>query len=301
MGLASGAVVGELNACVFIVAASGTHPPAHLLSDEKFASLEGEQIYLFLVAQSELIWYTESMESIDESAFQATIHRFLTGMDVAGQATGHLAPAQLYVPESVTTDGWLAAQKAWMSEVLGIDLIECKLHGHKRVSVTFEEFSNVHPDWQPDQLQHLKDDFNSILNAPSLAAYSQRVRRNRERYSHEPTLLKRLDILKHKRFLFTNHLKHQDASAYSAPLDRSMRFLDKKLMVSGQYRAAEAVDPMMNAWAIVNNLRASLPDAKKAGQSLAEYFGVQLKGISWMEALNLCTVGNLDTLLLPNS
>ena len=54
--------LGKPNACVFTVAASGTHPPAHLLSDEKFASLEGEQIYLFLVAQSELIWHTELME-----------------------------------------------------------------------------------------------------------------------------------------------------------------------------------------------------------------------------------------------
>ena len=239
------------------------------------------------------------MKSTDEDAFQATIHRFLTGMDSAGQATGHLKQAELYVPESVTTDGWLAAQNAWRTEVCDIDLIECKLHGHKRVSATFEEFSKTHPDWETDQLQHLKDDFNSILKAPSLAAYSQRVRRNRERYGHEPTLLKRLDILQQKRFLFTNHLKHQDASAYSAPLDRSMRFLDRKLMVSGQYRAAAAVDPMMNGWAIVNNLRSFLPDAKKAGQSLAEHFGAQLKGLLWMEALNRCTVSNLDAMLAP--
>jgi len=282
---------------MFTVAASGAHPPAHLLSDEKFASLEGEQIYLFLVAQAELIWYTELMKSTDEDAFQASIHRFLTGMDTAGQATGHLEQAQLYVPESVTTDGWVASQNAWISEV-DLDLMECKLHGQKRVSATFDDFSKTHPDWLPDQLQQLKDDFDSVLSAPSLAAFSQRVRRNRERYGHEPMLLNRLDILKHKRFLFTNHLKYKDASAYSAPLDRSMRFLDKKLMKFGQYRAEDAINPMVNAWAIVNNLRQFLPDAKKAGQSLAEHFGVQLKGLSWMEALNLCTVGNLDAMLL---
>ncbi|MGR3280143.1 hypothetical protein ACSYAD_34390, partial [Acaryochloris marina NIES-2412] len=68
----------------------------------------------------------------------------------------------------------------------------------------------------------------------------------------------------------------------------------------GQYRAEDAINPMVNAWAIVNNLRPFLPDAKKAGQSLAEYFGVQLKGLSWMEALNLCTVESLDAMLAPN-
>jgi hypothetical protein len=54
--------------------------------------------------------------------------------------------------------------------------------------------------------------------------------------------------------------------------DRSMRFLDEKLLWFGQFRAPDSIDPMLNAWAIVNNLRSFLPDAKKAGQSLAEFF-----------------------------
>jgi hypothetical protein len=294
-------MVRELNACVFTVITAGTYPPVHLLSDEKFACLDGEQIYLFLVAQAELIWYGEWMESTDEETCQATINRFLTGMDAAGRVSGHLESEELYAPASVTTDGWIAAQNAWKTEVSGIDLMECKLHGQKRVSATLDEFAKTHPDWSPSQLQQLKDNLNSVLNAPSLAAYAQRVRRNRERYKDEPMLLKRLDILKDKRFLFTNHLKHEDSPAYSAPLDRSMRFLDEKLLVSGQYRAADAIDPMLNAWAIVNNLRKFLPDAIKAGQSLAEHFGAQLRGIPWMAALNLCTVGNLDALTMSTS
>ena len=92
----------------------------------------------------------------------------------------------------------------------------------------------------------------------------------------------------------------EDASAYSAPLARSMRFLDEKLHTFGQFRGEQSIDPMLNAWAIVNDFRAFLPDAKKAGQSLAEFFGAKLKGIPWMEAFNLCTVGNLET-LLPSS
>ena len=256
---------------------------------------------MFLVAQAELIWYGEWMEATDEATFQLTINRFLTGIDTAAQATGHLEPEEMYAPASVTTDGWVAAQNAWEAEVSGVCLIECKLHGQKRVSATLDEFTKTHPDWSPCQLQQLKEDLNSILNAPSLAAYAQRVRRNRERYQDEPLLLKRLDILKDKRFLFTNHLNHEEAPAYSAPLDRSMRFLDEKLMVSGQYRAADAIDPMLNAWAIVNNLRKFLPDAIKAGQSLVEHFGGQLKGIPWMEALNLCTVGNLNDMISSTS
>ena len=253
------------------------------------------------MAQAELIWYGEWMDATDEATFQMTIYRFLTGMDAAAQASGHLAPDELYAPTSVTTDGWKAAQHAWELEVSGIDLIECTLHGKKRVSATLDEVTQAHPDWSVDQRQQLKHDLDSVLEAPSLAAYAQRVRRNRERYADSPTVLKRLEILKDKRFLFTNHLKHDQASAYSAPLDRSMRFLDEKLQVSGQYRAATAINPMLNAWAIVNNLRPFLPDALKAGRSLAEHFGAKLQGLPWMEALNLCTVGNLGTLTLSTA
>jgi len=140
----------------------------------------------------------------------------------------------------------------------------------------------------------VKDHLNSVLSAPSLAAFSQRIRRNLIRYRDEPILLKRLNILKDKRFRFTNALKFDDAPAYSAPLDRSMRFLDEKLISFGQFRSEQTLDPMLNAWAIVNNLRPFLPDAQKAGQSLAEFFGAKLKGIPWMEVLNLCTVGSLQ-------
>lgn len=241
------------------------------------------------------------MEATDEETFLAAISRFLTGMDAAGRISGQLESDDFYAPASATTDGWIAAQNAWKTVVPDIELIECKLHGQKRVSATLDEFAKSHPDWSPSQLQQLKRDLNSVLEAPSLAAYSQRLRRRRELYADEPLLLKRLDILEAKRFLFTNHLKYEEAPAYSAPLDRSMRFLDEKLQVSGQYRAAAAIDPMLNAWAIVNNLRKFLPDAIKAGTSLAEHFGAQLKGIPWMEALNLCTVGNLDSIIMSTS
>lgn len=290
-------MVRELNASLLTANAVGPYPPDHVLSDEKFACLGGEQIYLFLVSQAELIWYGEWMGATDEATFQETINRFLSIMDDSAQVSGQLDPTQEYAPVSATTDGWLAVENAWKTEVPGIDLIECKLHGKKRVGVTLDEFNNAHPEYSAPQLKQVNDDLHSVLEAPSLSAFSQRIRRNCERYKDEPILLKRLDILKEKRFLFTNDLKYEDAPAYSAPLDRSMRFLDKKLQTSGQYRAADAIDPMLNAWAIVNNLRKFLPGAQKAGRSLAQFFGAQLQGIPWMEVFNLCSVGNLGVLI----
>ena len=297
LGLEFDAMVRESVASCLGANAVRSDPPDHLLSDEKFAVLERERIYLFLVSQAELVWYGEWMAHTDEVAFTEVIGNFLAVMDDAARVCQHLDPEEDYVPICVTTDGWQPAQTGWEVEVHGIDLIECHLHGRKRVTLTLDDYAKAHYDLSSDHLQQVKDDLNGIFSASSLASFSQRIRRNIERYRDDPILLKRLNILKQKRFLFTNYLKFEDASACSTPLDRSMRFLDEKLQTFGQFRAFDAIDPMLNAWAIVNNLRSFLPDAQKAGQSLAEFFGAKLKGIPWMEALNLCTVGTLDKLL----
>lgn len=286
--------LGTLLPVYLLLMRMGLTPPEHILSDEKFAVLNGAKVYLFLVSEQELIWHGKWMPNSDEECFTQTIEAFCVGMDGAARSSGHLAAADEYVPTSVTTDGWVASQNAWEAVVPKISLIECKLHGQKRVSLSLEEYFKAHPELSSKQLQQVKDHLNSVLSAPSLAAFSQRIRRNLIRYRDEPILLKRLNILKDKRFRFTNALKFDDAPAYSAPLDRSMRFLDEKLISFGQFRSEQTLDPMLNAWAIVNNLRAFLPDAQKAGQSLAEFFGAKLKGIPWMEVLNLCTVGSLQ-------
>ena len=272
-----------------------------MLSDEKFATLSGEQIYLFLVSQEELIWYAEWMESTDEERFNEVIVNALGGIEWSALTTQQMTPEVSYKPKSVTTDGWRPAQNAWESQVPGIDLIECNLHGRKRVDTTLEKYTQDHPELSYEERQQVKADFDHIFAAPSLTSFSQRLRRKIEYYKDEPILLKRLHIIKEKRFLFTNHFKFSEAPSFSSALDRSMRFLDEKLQSFGQFRSETSLDPMLNAWAIVNNLREFLPDAKKAGQSLAEFFGAQLHELPWMEAVNLCTVGTLDKLVSVNN
>jgi Domain of unknown function (DUF6431) len=289
--------LGGLMPVALLLMQLGLFPPEHLLSDEKFATLAGEEVYLFLISQEELIWYGEWLERTSQESFDAAIGRCLETMDSAATAAHLLEANEQYDPVSVTTDGWKPVQSAWEAQVPDITLIECNLHGRKRVDATLEDYAKAHPELSDAERKAIKTDFEEIFAAPTLSAFSQRIRRATERYAEEPILLNRLAILKDKRFLFTNHLKFESAPAFSSALDRSMRFLDEKLISFGQFRAPDRIDPMLNAWAIVNNLRSFLPGAKKAGQSLAEHFGAKLKGIPWMEALNLCTVGALSRLV----
>jgi hypothetical protein len=289
--------LGTLLPLALLLVRLGLTAPLHVLSDEKFARLDGKRIYLFMVSQGELIWHIEWLSNLNEASFEPAIGRFLSSVEQSRQMHCEAEPESNYGPQTVNTDGWRPAQNAWKSKVPSIKLSECLLHGHKRIDSTLTAYFAVHPEMSPQQQKQLKHEFDHVLDAPSLAAYSQRVRRLGEAYPDEELLQARLEILKDKRFLFTNHLQFPEASAVSAPLDRSMRFLDEKLQIFGQFRVGDKINATLNAWAIVNNLRAFLPDAQKAGQSLVEAFGAKLRGIPWMEALNLCTVGCLDKLV----
>ena len=233
LGLAINPVVRKFIASVVAIDAIRPHPPAHVLSDEKFTTLSGEQIYLFLVSQEELIWYAEWMESTDEAAFNEVIVNALGVIEQAALTTQQMSPEVSYKPESVTTDGWQPVQNAWETQVPDVDLIECNLHGRKRVDDTLDKYAQAYPEMNYEERRQIKKSFDHIFAAPSLTAFSQRLRRKIEYYKDEPILLKRLHIIKKKRFLFTNHFKFSNAPNFSSALDRSMRFLDEKLQSFG--------------------------------------------------------------------
>ena len=88
------------------------------------------------MSQEELIWYAEWMESTDKAAFNEVLVNALGVVEQAALTTQQMTPEISYTPQTVTTDGWKPAQNAWETQVPGIDLIECNLHGRKRVDVT---------------------------------------------------------------------------------------------------------------------------------------------------------------------
>jgi len=76
---------------------------------------------------------------------------------------------------------------------------------------------SLHP-LTKQELQQLKQKFGHLFAAPSVKAYSQRLRRLHAAYEDDPVIDKRLTILKHKQFLFTDYLNFCNASPFLAPL-----------------------------------------------------------------------------------
>ena len=128
-------------------------------------------------------------------------------METSAKAEQRLETEGSDTPLSVTTDGGNPCQNAWKNKVPGITVSECQLHGCKQVDVTLDAYAQEHPGLNDADRHQLKEQFDHIFAAKSLAAFSQRIRRVRESCGDKPVLLKRLNILKDKRFLFTNYLK----------------------------------------------------------------------------------------------
>lgn len=97
-----------------------------MLSDEKFARLDGEAIFLFVVSQEELIWYTDPLKQSDEEAFAPAIANFLESVNQGPIQQKQHPGATPYAPKTATTDGWKPVQNACRSEVEGINLLECR-------------------------------------------------------------------------------------------------------------------------------------------------------------------------------
>lgn len=167
--------LGSLLPVAWLLLRLGLTPPEHVLSDEKFAALEGEPIYLFLVSQGELVWYMEWLKQANEETFGPAITNFLTGINTEPQRQKQLSPAPNYEPQTATTDGWKAVQNAWKSQVPTINLLECRWHGSKRIHATLKEYAQQHPELTPKDFQLLKQKFGHLFAAPSVSAYSQRL------------------------------------------------------------------------------------------------------------------------------
>jgi len=135
------------------------------------------------------------------------------------------------------------------------------------------------------QAQH-----DHVLEAPRLFTFAQRLRRLPEVFRTDPVLQKRSASLQRKKQRLTAWTTKPLPKTTTA-LDQLFKFLDRKLCRMQTLHESISARAMVNAWAIVRNFWRYLPGAKRAGQSPVEIAGADLKGIPWLQVLNLFTMG----------
>jgi hypothetical protein len=139
-------------------------------------------------------------------------------------------------------------------------------------------------------LQTLQAQPDHVLEAPRLFTFAPRLRRLPEVFRTAPVLQKRSASLQHKKQRFT--------AWTTKPLPKTMtaraqlfKWLDRKLFSLQTLHERGSARATAKAWAIGRICWRYLPGAKRAGQSPVELAGADLKGIPWLQVLNLLTLG----------
>jgi hypothetical protein len=256
-------------------------PPRYIITDEKFTDEAGRRTYVTAMVQQELLWAIDDVEQSDEETLKAFYQAFLTEVHAVDPD---------YRLRGALQDGWQPAQKALQGVCPQVVLGECHLHAQRRMAQALVEYHKQHPEVSPAELQALQAQHDHVLAAPRLFTFAQRLRRLPEVFRTDPVLQKRYASLQRKKQRFTAWTT-KPLSKTTTALDQLFKFLDRKLCSMQTLREGSSARATVNAWAIVWNFWRYLPGAKRAGQSPVELAGADLKGLPWLQVLNLLTMG----------
>jgi hypothetical protein len=224
--------------------------PEHLLADEKITRLNGEEVVVATTVGDDCILGASVALGVDTAHLTGAYQHF---KDEALQ----LNPD--YTPKTVSTDGWGATQKAWLSLFPLIVIIECFLHAFikirdrgKPLKDTFHQLS-----------QKVWDVYRSVDAATFRAQASELLawaENNTTGY-----VLEAVQKLYAKVDRFALAYEHPLAHRTSNMLDRHMnpmaRWLDSSRFFHGHWTSAER---SIRAWTLFHDFGPYCPRTKSA-------------------------------------
>jgi len=228
--------------------------PEDLLADEKHSRLKSERVYLPTTVAKGCILGVSVTKSAGTPALTEGYNDFK-------QEAHNVNPD--YSPKSVNTDGWDATQKAWKWLFPQIILMACFLHAWLKIKDRCKRAKELFPI--------VRKKVWEVYHAPSIASFSQRIRRLKEwgekSLSIEAAQQKLMELCdKSDQF----KIAYQMPNAYrtSANLDRLMNYQDRILYamqylhgsLSSAKLAVRAMAMIWNFHPYCSNLIAKEPD-----------------------------------------
>ncbi|MBU1568644.1 MAG: hypothetical protein KJ630_23830 [Proteobacteria bacterium] len=278
--------LGDLLPLPCILLRLGLTPPQSVIEDEKFVRENGERTYIAFISQQEIIWWIEYLANTDELHLEDSFKRYLAEVR-------EVYPD--YNIEGATYDGWKAAKTAFEAVNINIVLQECHLHGKARMSRALPAIKRDNPALTEEQLEKIKECHDQVIEAKSLASYSQRLRQFREAFGHITEVAKRCISLKNKLPMFLAYLFFPllKLAKVSTLLDQLIKFFDRKFLIMQTFRESSSANKTVHAFAIVRNFWKYMPGAKRVGKSPVEIAGADLQRIPWLEVVNLATTSRM--------
>lgn len=230
--------------------------PKHLAADEKHTKLKGEKVYLATTVGTGCILGCELAEDAGNESLKNAYGIF---RDEVKEVDCD------YSPVTVNLDGWAATNNAWQALFKRVVIISCILH----IYIKLRDCSKK--KWK-DAFNLVADKFWHCYEAPTKAAFSQRIRRFNEwcRTADIPDFMrKRIDKMRRNITKYSAAYEFPGSHRTSNMLDRLMQRMDRRLAATQYFHGtAESANFAMRGWCLILNFAPLNPNTVKKTSEL---------------------------------
>lgn len=248
--------------------------PEHLLADEKFTSLNGQEIYVATTVGNDVVLGAAVTLTAQTHELEAAYGEFKQEA---------LRLNSNYTPKTLNLDGWRQTKEAWLRLFPALIVIRCFLHAFLRIRDRCKNYA-VYP-----RLQYL---IWRIYHAKSQSSYYYHFDKFLV-FAHQHLkgeALKAVERFKQKRAELIEGLFHPGCHRVSTMLERHMQPMTRCLYMGREFHGHRvSAHLLVRSWALLHNFQPYCPRVRvRSGLPFTSPFH-KLNGMTyrtnWLENL----------------
>lgn len=248
--------------------------PEHLLADEKFTSLNGQEVYVATTVGNDVVLGATVTLTAQTDELEAAYGEFK-------QEALRLSPN--YTPKTLNLDGWRQTKEAWLRLFPTLIVIRCFLHAFLRIRDRCKNYA-VYPRLQYLiwRIYHAKSQSNYYYHFDKFLVFAHQHLKGEA--------LKAVERFKQKRAELIQGLFHPGCHRVSTMLERHMQPMTRCLYMGRDFHGHRvSAHLLVRSWALLHNFLPYCPRARLRSQSLFTSPFHKLNGFTyrtcWLENL----------------
>jgi hypothetical protein len=257
--------------------------PEHLLADEKFTSLNGQEIFVATTVGNDVVLGAAVTLTVQTDDLQVAYGEFK-------REALRLNPT--YAPKTLNLDGWRQTNWAWLALFPSLVIIRCFLHAFMRVRDRCKNYA-IYPRLQYLiwRIYHAKSQSNYYYHFEKFLVFAQQYLKGEA--------LKAIERFKQKRAELIKGLFHPGCHRVSTMLERHMQPMTRCLYMGREFHGHRvSAHLLVRSWALLHNFQPYCPRARlRSGLPFTSPFH-KLNGICyrdcWLENLLVASSAQVE-------
>jgi hypothetical protein len=232
--------------------------PEHLLADEKFTSLNGQEVYVATTVGNDVVLgaaVTLTMQTDDLEVAYSEFKREALRLNPS------------YMPKTLNLDGWRQTKAAWLRLFPALIIIRCFLHAFLRIRDRCKNDARyARLQYLLWRIYHAKSQSNYYYHYSKFLAFAQQHLKGEA--------LKAVERFQQKRAELLTGLFHPGCHRVSTMLERHMQPMTRCLYMGRDFHGHRvSAHLLVRSWALLHNFQPYCPRARlRSGRSFTSPF-----------------------------